>query len=100
MLISKDDKFFVTGHNGFAGSAVCRKLKEKGYKNTITISRSDLDLRNPKEVEKWFFKNKPDGTPRKKLDISRIHKLGWNPSIKLEERISQEIKNFSKMINS
>ena len=60
MLISKDDKFFVTGHNGMVGSAVCRKLKEKGYKNILTISRSDLDLRNPKEVEKWFFKNKPD----------------------------------------
>ncbi len=60
MLISKDDKFFVTGHNGMVGSAVCRKLKEKGYKNILTISRSDLDLRNPIEVEKWFFKNKPD----------------------------------------
>ena len=60
MLISKDDKIFVTGHNGMVGSAVCRKLKKKGYKKILTVTRKDLDLRNSKDVEKWFAKNKPD----------------------------------------
>jgi GDP-L-fucose synthase len=30
---------------------------------------------------------KPDGTPRKLLDVSRITALGWEPRIKLEEGI-------------
>lgn len=31
--------------------------------------------------------SRPDGTPRKLLDSTRIHKLGWKPSIRLEEGI-------------
>ena len=31
--------------------------------------------------------NKPDGTPRKLMDISRLNSLGWNSSIDLEEGI-------------
>jgi GDP-L-fucose synthase len=35
--------------------------------------------------------SKPDGTPRKVLDISRIKTLGWSPTITLEEGISSTI---------
>ena len=31
--------------------------------------------------------SKPEGTPRKLLDVSRIHSLGWTPKIKLEDGI-------------
>jgi GDP-L-fucose synthase len=33
--------------------------------------------------------NKPDGTPRKLMDISRLNSQGWNSSILLEEGISK-----------
>lgn len=31
--------------------------------------------------------SKPDGTPKRKLDITRLHALGWQPSISLSEGI-------------
>jgi GDP-L-fucose synthase len=32
--------------------------------------------------------SKPDGTPRKLLDVSRITKLGWKPVIQLRQGVS------------
>jgi len=37
---------------------------------------------------------KPDGTPRKLMDSSRIFSLGWQPKIKLEQGIEQAYKDF------
>lgn len=40
--------------------------------------------------------SKPDGTPRKLLDVSRIKSLGWAPRISLREGLKAEIENFRK----
>ena len=43
-----------------------------------------------------FDTTKPDGTPRKLLDTTKINNLGWKPSIKLQEGIRRtiaEVKN-------
>jgi GDP-L-fucose synthase len=39
-----------------------------------------------------FDTAKPDGTPRKLLDTTKINNLGWKPLIKLEEGISKTIE--------
>jgi GDP-L-fucose synthase len=36
-----------------------------------------------------FDTSKPDGTPRKLLDVSRLQALGWRPSIPLEQGLAQ-----------
>jgi GDP-L-fucose synthase len=43
-----------------------------------------------------FNTSKPDGTPRKLLDVSRIHNLGWKHRISLEEGISMIWKEISE----
>ena len=40
--------------------------------------------------------SKPDGTPKKQLDISRIKKLGWEPKIPLEEGILKSIRSYER----
>jgi GDP-L-fucose synthase len=39
-----------------------------------------------------FDTSKPDGTPRKLLDTTKINNLGWKPSISLEEGIRRTIE--------
>ncbi len=39
---------------------------------------------------------KPDGTPRKLLDVSRMRQLGWQPRIKLREGIKDTYEWFLK----
>ena len=36
-----------------------------------------------------FNTNKPDGTPRKLTEVSKLHKLGWHHQIELEKGIQQ-----------
>ena len=43
-----------------------------------------------------FDPSKPDGTPRKLLDVSRIRQLGWNPKINLRDGIRLAYQDFLK----
>ncbi|MFC2114208.1 GDP-L-fucose synthase family protein [Bacteroidota bacterium] len=55
------------------------------------ISIKDLALLVKKTVgfngDLKFDSSKPDGTPRKLLDVSRLSATGWKPTIRLEEGI-------------
>jgi GDP-L-fucose synthase len=42
---------------------------------------------------------KPDGTPRKLLDVSKIHSLGWKHSIELKDGIARTYAWFSSHIS-
>ena len=42
---------------------------------------------------KWDL-NKPNGTPKKQLDVSRMNNLGWRSKISLEKGLKETIKNF------
>ena len=59
-MINKNSKIFVAGHNGLVGSAIVRKLKNKGYKKIITETRLNLDLTNQIKVFNFLKKRKPD----------------------------------------
>ncbi len=58
-MINKNSKIFVAGHNGLVGSAIVRKLKEKGFRKILTINRSKLDLTNETKVYNFLRKKKP-----------------------------------------
>ena len=44
---------------------------------------------------KWD-KTKPDGTPKKQLDVSRINSLGWNSKIPIKEGLQNTINLYKK----
>ena len=61
-MIKKDEKIFLAGHKGMIGSAIYKKLKEKGYKKIITVEKKKLDLRNQNEVFDFIKSKKPKAT--------------------------------------
>ncbi len=76
-----------------------QNYNDKGFVNIGTgtdISIKDLALLIKKVTgyngELRFNTSKPDGTPRKLMDVSRLKQLGWQYSIGLEEGISQTYK--------
>ena len=40
-----------------------------------------------------FDTSKPDGTPRKLMDVSRLHALGWKHKIELKDGINSVYKD-------
>lgn len=46
------------------------------------------------EGELFFDSTKPDGTPRKLMDVSKLHSLGWKHKIELTEGIALAYKDY------
>ena len=58
--MKKNSFIFLAGHNGLVGKSVFDLLKNKGFRNIITVDRKKLDLRNFDKVKKFFAKKQID----------------------------------------
>ena len=47
-----------------------------------------------------FDTSRPDGTPRKLLDISKIRSLGWRPTIRLQDGIEMVYKSYQTSLEA
>ncbi|MDP9080662.1 MAG: GDP-L-fucose synthase [Bacteroidota bacterium] len=47
-----------------------------------------------------FDNSKPDGTPRKLMDVSKLHEKGWKHKIELEEGIALAYQDFLKHVET
>jgi len=58
--MEKNAKIYVAGHRGMVGQAIVKALQNKGYKNLLLKTHSELDLCRQAEVETFFLEEKPD----------------------------------------
>lgn len=83
----------------------CVYLMEQGYDGPLVNigTGQDVTIRELAETvmrvvgfegEITFDASKPDGTPRKLLDVSRLHGLGWQATTTLEEGIRRSWTDF------
>jgi GDP-L-fucose synthase len=56
----QDAKIYVAGHRGMVGSALVRRLHKAGYKNIVTRTSTELDLRDTVAVNAFFEQEKPN----------------------------------------
>jgi len=82
----------ITGITGQDGAYLADLLLKKGYEvhgikrpaSLFNVVEFDGDL--------VFNPSKPDGTPKKLLDVSRIKDIGWEARIGLEQGIRETYK--------
>jgi GDP-L-fucose synthase len=67
-----------------------------GYGEDLAISELAAEVRAAvgSDAKVLYDSSKPDGTPRKLLDISLIRSLGWKPRIKLAEGLRLAYADF------
>lgn len=87
-------------------SALVFLMKEYDDSGFINVgSGEDISIRDLAELIRkvvgypgrlTFDSTKPDGTPRKLLDVSRINSLGWKPRVSVEEGIRKTYDWFKE----
>lgn len=85
----------------------CVHLMEQGYDGPLVNigTGTDVTIRELAETvvkvigypgQLTFDTTKPDGTPRKLMDVSRLHSLGWKAQTSLEAGIKLAYQDFLK----
>lgn len=66
-------KIYIAGHSGLVGSALVRKLKERGFTNLIFRSRKEMDLTNQHAVDDFFAEEQPEYVFLAAAKVGGIH---------------------------
>jgi len=53
-------RVWVAGHRGMVGSALVRRLEAEQPSDILTVTRAEVDLRDPAAVTQWMAKAKPE----------------------------------------
>ncbi len=86
-----DSKIYVAGHQGLVGSALMQKLASLGYKNLITRTFSDCDLRDQKAVNNFFAQEKPEYVFLAAARVGGIHANNTRPAEFIYDNLSIEL---------
>lgn len=79
-MLQKDGKFFVAGHRGLVGSAICRALQRVGYTNVCVRTHAELDLIDQQAVRGFFAAEKPDYVVLAAAKVGGIHANATYPA--------------------
>lgn len=89
--MEKDAKIFVAGHAGLIGSAVYRRFAREGYSRLITMSRSQLDLRDSAAVTDFFVETQPEYVVLAAGRVGGIIENQVHPADFMEENIAIQL---------
>ncbi len=91
-----NDKIYIAGHTGLVGSAIVRKLENRGFTNILTQTHKDLDLTLQANVRDFFKQEKPDYVILAAAKVGGIHANNTYPA----NFIYQNIMIEANIINS
>lgn len=80
MTLQPSHSVFVTGHRGMVGGALVRALEERGQRQIVTASRSEVDLTRQQPVEDFISTTKPDVVIVAAAKVGGIHANNTYPA--------------------
>jgi GDP-L-fucose synthase len=88
-IMQLDDQCFgsLLGSDGSADGRFDPPLTNVGFGGDVTIAELARSVASVVGYTGWieFDSSKPDGTPRKLMDVTKLAKLGWRASIPLQK---------------
>jgi GDP-L-fucose synthase len=91
-----NDKIYIAGHRGLVGSAIIRKLEERGFANLLMRTHKELDLTSQAQVQNFFQQEKPDYVILAAAKVGGIHANNTYPA----DFIYQNMMIEANVINS
>ena len=91
-----EDKIYVAGHRGLAGSAILRALKGRGFKDFALRTHDELDLTDANATQGFFETEQPDYVFLAAGKVGGIHANNTFPA----DFIFQNLMIQSNIINS
>ena len=93
--VSSDNKNLFEEDFKYTGLLNVGAGKDISIKELAELIATNFDYRG----RIYWDQSKPDGTPRKLLDVSKLNKLGWTSRIDIESGIKLTIKSFKNELN-
>jgi len=87
MLMNENSRIYVAGHRGLVGSAIWRELQRQGFKNLAGRTRSEVNLLDAGDVQKFFTETKPEIVFVAAVKVGGIHANSTEPARFLFENL-------------
>ncbi|NNC86835.1 MAG: GDP-L-fucose synthase [Akkermansiaceae bacterium] len=72
-MLTESDRIYVAGHRGMVGGALLRRLESDGFRNVVTATSAELDLRRQEPVEAFLAEKRPDAVIIAAAKVGGIH---------------------------
>jgi GDP-L-fucose synthase len=89
--MNKQDKIYIAGHRGLAGSALVRRLTAEGYTKLLVRSHRQLDLTDQRAVTEFFAGERPDYVFLAAARVGGIHANETYPADFIRDNLQIEI---------
>jgi GDP-L-fucose synthase len=89
--VNQNDRIYVAGHRGLAGSAIWRRLEASGYTNLVGASSSEVDLRDRDAVFAFMRAERPDVVIDAAARVGGIHANNTYPSEFLSDNLQIQV---------
>ena len=85
--VNPENRIYIAGHRGLAGSAILRALQAKGFQNLITRTREEVDLTDAESTRRFFEQEGPQYVFMAAAKVGGIHANNTFPAEFLRENL-------------